>query len=102
MLHNALWMLKEGGILLYTVAALAQEECDDVIEAVVRKALGNFELEVLPAGEDILRMIPGIGAEQSHWGTYLLPDRTGFTPRYFARLRIRRRTHEGAQLKSET
>lgn len=95
-LNNALWLLKEGGVVLYCTTALSPDECDNVIEAVVRKASGNFVLELLPLEEHILRMVPGLVAEPTEWGTRILPDKSGFGPVYFSRLRVGRRTHQAA------
>jgi len=97
LLHNALWLLKEGGIVLYSVTALSKEETDDVIEAVVRKASGKFVLEILPLDQHILCMVPALAAEQTHWGTHLLPDTSGFGPRYFSRIRLVKRTHAAVE-----
>lgn len=97
MLYNALWMLQEGGILLFTTTALAPEECDGVVEQVLTKVRGSAELEILPLDEDICRMVPGLAAESTDWGTRIMPDRTPFGPVYFCRIRLLRRTHEDVQ-----
>lgn len=96
-LHNALWLLKEGGVVLYCTTALSPDECDGVIERAVRKAQGSFRLELLPLEEHILRMIPCLAAEPTEWGTRILPDKSGFGPLYFSRLRMVQRTHAAVE-----
>merc|ERR1712048_1531776 len=61
-LFNALWLLKEGGMLVFCTTALAPEECDGVVERLICKASGKFELEVLPLEEFICRMVPSTAA----------------------------------------
>lgn len=95
-LNNMLWLLKEGGVMLYCTTALSPDEGDAVIEAVVRKAQGNFILELLPLEEHIVRMVPELVAEPTEWGTRIMPDKSGFGPVYFSRLRMMSRTHEAA------
>merc|ERR1719284_2261436 len=89
-LSNALWLLKEGGVLLFCSSALAPEECDGVVERLLQKARGSFELEVLPLEEDLCAMIPSMAAEPTEWGTRIMPDRTPYGPVYFSRLRLLR------------
>lgn len=96
LLYNCLWLLKEGGVLLYCNSALAPEECDGVIERLLLKVRGTFEVEVLPLEERVCRMVPGLAAESNDWGTRILPDRSPYGPIYFSRLRLLRRTHEAA------
>merc|ERR1712228_619569 len=55
-LYNALWLLEEGGILLYCTTALSHDECDEVVERLLVKSRGSFQLEVLPLTEEICRM----------------------------------------------
>jgi len=95
-LYNAFWSLKEGGIVLYCTSALAPDECDGVIEAAVRKARGNFILEEMPLEEHLLRMVPGLAAEPTDWGTRIMPDKAGWGPIYFSRLRMTKRIHAAA------
>jgi len=97
-LYNMLWLLKEGGMVLYCSTALAQAECDGVIEAVMRKATGDFQLELLPLDEHILRAVPALASESTDWGTRLMPDKCGLGPLYFSRLRLVKRTHVAAEL----
>jgi len=93
-MYNALWLLLEGGILLYCTSALAPEECDGVVERLVRKATGTFQLELLPIEQHIWQMVPGVAAESSDWGARILPDQTPYGPVFFSRLRMVRRTHQ--------
>jgi len=92
-LHNALWLLKEGGLLVFFSKALSPEECDGVVERLLLKVRGTFELEVLPLEESICRIVPGLAAESMDWGTRIMPDKTSFGPLYMSRLRLLRRTH---------
>lgn len=94
LLHNALWQLKEGGILLYSTTSLSPEECDGVVEMLLIKTRLTFVVEIMPLEDDLYRMVPGLSAENTDWGTRLLPDRSPFGPLYFSRLRLIRRTHE--------
>eukprot|EP00929_Paragymnodinium_shiwhaense_P071471 TRINITY_DN36324_c0_g1_i1.p1 TRINITY_DN36324_c0_g1~~TRINITY_DN36324_c0_g1_i1.p1 ORF type:complete len:362 (+),score=77.07 TRINITY_DN36324_c0_g1_i1:103-1188(+) len=87
-LMNMVWLLKEGGLLLYCNNALSWEECDGVIERLIVSTRGKFELEVLPLEEDICRMVPQLAAESTDWGTRLLPDKTTLGPIYFSRIRL--------------
>lgn len=96
-LRNALWLLKEGGVLLYCSTALAHDECDGVIERLVLKTRDIFTLEVLPLEERIWEMVPGLTAESTDWGCQLLPDRSGFGPIYFSRLLLVKRLHEAVR-----
>jgi len=100
-LNNAIWLLKEGGVVLYCTSALSVDECDRVIEAAVCKASGNFVLELMPLEEHILCMVPCLAAEPTKWGTRLLPDKSGFGPVFFSRLRMSRRIHQAATLGRE-
>lgn len=93
-MFNALWLLREGGVLLFCTSALAPEECDGVVERLVRKATGTFQLELLPLEEHIWSMVPGVAAEPSDWGVRILPDQTPYGPVFFSRLRMVKRTHE--------
>jgi 16S rRNA (cytosine1407-C5)-methyltransferase len=97
LIYNALWLLKEGGILLYCTTALSPEECDGVIESILLKTRLTFVLEVVPLEEDFCRMVPGLAAEHTDWGTRILPDKTSFGPVYFSRLRLVKRIHESVQ-----
>jgi len=92
-LYNVLWLLREGGVLLFCTAALSHDECDGVVERLVRKAQGSFVLEVLPLEQGVCDMVPALAAENTPWGTRILPDRTPFGPLYFSRLRLVRRVH---------
>lgn len=97
LLHNSLWLLKEGGILLYCVTSLSPAECDGVVELLLLKTRQTFVLEVVPLEEDLCRMVPGLAAEQTDWGTRILPDKTPFGPVYFSRLRLIKRIHQSVQ-----
>jgi len=90
-LHNALWMLKEGGVILFSSCALSPEECDGVVERLLLKARGTFELEVLPLEQETCSMVPGLAAESTDWGARILPDTCPYGPLYFSRLRLLRR-----------
>eukprot|EP00812_Abedinium_dasypus_P011127 NODE_4704_length_648_cov_240.546374.p2 GENE.NODE_4704_length_648_cov_240.546374~~NODE_4704_length_648_cov_240.546374.p2 ORF type:complete len:105 (+),score=42.62 NODE_4704_length_648_cov_240.546374:260-574(+) len=95
MLLSALWMLEEGGVLLYTTTSLADEECDGVVARLLQRAKLNFELSVvLLEGEELRRMAPAWCVEATDWGMRVLPDRAGCGPMYFARVRMDRRVHE--------
>lgn len=94
LLINALWLLKEGGVLLYSVTSLSPGECDGVVESLLLKTRGSFSLEVLPLEEEFCRMVPGLAAEHTDWGTRILPDKTPFGPVYFSRIRLIKRIHE--------
>jgi len=96
LLHNALWLLREGGILLFTCTSLHVKECDEVIERLLMKAKHNFVLEVLSLEEDIRCMVPLLNAEHTDWGTRIMPDKTPYGPLYFSRIRMLKRTHEAA------
>lgn len=87
-LFNALWLLKEGGILVFFSTALAPEECDGVIERLLLKIRGTFEVEVLHVDESICSMVPGLAHEETDWGMRVMPDRTSFGPLYFSRIRL--------------
>jgi len=92
-LYNALWLLKEDGIVLFCSRSLSPEEGDAVVEAIVKKARGCFELEILPLEGRVLSMVPGLAVEATPWGSTILPDKTGYGPLFFARLRLLKRTH---------
>lgn len=94
-LHNALWLLCEGGVLLYFNRALAPEEGDGVIERLFKRVEGTFDLQVDPLDEVLSSMIPGLAAESTDWGTRIMPDKTSFGPMFFSRIRLIRRTHQG-------
>lgn len=94
LLNNALWLLKEGGILLYCTTSLSPLECDGVVESLQLKTRNSFALEVLPLEEEFCRMVPGLAAEHTDWGTRILPDKTPFGPVYFSRIRLIKRIHE--------
>lgn len=96
LLHNALWLLREGGILLYCSTSLHPQECDQVIERLLLKGKKSFELEVLSLEEDIRCMVPLLNTEHTDWGTCIMPDKTPYGPLYFSRIRMIRRTHEAA------
>eukprot|EP00927_Polykrikos_kofoidii_P065730 TRINITY_DN61446_c0_g1_i1.p1 TRINITY_DN61446_c0_g1~~TRINITY_DN61446_c0_g1_i1.p1 ORF type:complete len:357 (-),score=60.53 TRINITY_DN61446_c0_g1_i1:62-1132(-) len=96
-LNNALWLLKEGGILVYCTTALSRDECDGVVEKLLTKTRGCFELDVLPLAQEICRMVPFHAAENTDWGTRVLPDSTPFGPVYFSRIRLLRRLHHAVQ-----
>lgn len=98
LLGNALWWLKEGGVILYCTSALSCEECDGVIERLLVKARGDFEIEVLPFEDRICEMVPGYAAEPTDWGVRILPDRTPYGPMYYSRLRLIRRCHDAGDL----
>eukprot|EP00747_Dinoflagellata_sp_TGD_P166364 gnl/TRDRNA2_/TRDRNA2_189050_c0_seq1.p1 gnl/TRDRNA2_/TRDRNA2_189050_c0~~gnl/TRDRNA2_/TRDRNA2_189050_c0_seq1.p1 ORF type:complete len:367 (-),score=63.68 gnl/TRDRNA2_/TRDRNA2_189050_c0_seq1:45-1145(-) len=98
LLYSALWSLKEGGVLVYCTTSLSSEECDGVVEKLLLKVRGSFILEVLPVEEEICRMVPGLAAQPSDWGVYVLPDTTPFGPVYFSRLQLVKRTHEASHL----
>jgi len=87
LLKNAIWLLREGGVLLYTTTALSRAENDGVIEAFLKHAKKSFRLEVLPVDSEVLSWVPGFRAEQTDWGARLLPDACAFGPLYFARIR---------------
>lgn len=87
-LFNALWLLKEGGVLVFFSTALAYEECDGVVERLLTKIRGTFEVEVLPVEESICSMVPGLAHEATDWGVRIMPDRTSFGPLYFSRIRM--------------
>lgn len=97
LIHNALWLLKEGGVLLYCTTSLSPAECDGVVEKLLLKTRMSFVLEVLPLEEEFCRMVPGLAAEHTDWGTRILPDKTPFGPIYFSRIRLIKRTHESVQ-----
>jgi 16S rRNA (cytosine1407-C5)-methyltransferase len=97
LINNALWLLKEGGMLLYCTTSLSPEECDGVIEMLLLKSRSSFVLEVLPLEEEFWRMVPGLAAENTDWGTRILPDKTPFGPIYFSRIRLIKRTHDAVQ-----
>eukprot|EP00933_Yihiella_yeosuensis_P037214 TRINITY_DN31094_c0_g1_i1.p1 TRINITY_DN31094_c0_g1~~TRINITY_DN31094_c0_g1_i1.p1 ORF type:complete len:377 (-),score=67.15 TRINITY_DN31094_c0_g1_i1:17-1120(-) len=90
-LYNALWLLRDGGMLLFYSVALHPEECDGAIEKLLMKARGKFELEVLPLEESICRIIPGLHGESTGWGTRIMPDKTTFGPLFFSRIRLIKR-----------
>lgn len=96
LLHNALWLLREGGILLYCCASLHPKECDEVIERLLMKGKHNFVLEILSLEEDIRCMVPLLNSEHTDWGTSIMPDKTAYGPLYFSRIRMIKRTHEAA------
>lgn len=96
LLHSALWLLREGGILLYSCSSLHPKECDEVIERLLLKAKHNFVLEVLSLEEDIRCMVPLLNSEHTAWGTSIMPDKTPYGPLYFSRIRMIKRTHEAA------
>eukprot|EP00928_Gymnodinium_smaydae_P029458 TRINITY_DN22184_c0_g1_i1.p1 TRINITY_DN22184_c0_g1~~TRINITY_DN22184_c0_g1_i1.p1 ORF type:complete len:369 (+),score=65.27 TRINITY_DN22184_c0_g1_i1:58-1164(+) len=96
-LSNALWWLKDGGMLIYCCSALARDECDGVIERLIAKTRGMFEVEILPLEERICKCVPGLAAEATDWGTRILPDKSPFGPIYFSRLRLVRAVHVASQ-----
>eukprot|EP00931_Biecheleriopsis_adriatica_P088576 TRINITY_DN62868_c0_g1_i1.p1 TRINITY_DN62868_c0_g1~~TRINITY_DN62868_c0_g1_i1.p1 ORF type:complete len:371 (+),score=50.74 TRINITY_DN62868_c0_g1_i1:70-1182(+) len=95
-LHNALWLLAEGGLLVFVSKALSPEECDGVIERLMLKVRGTFDLEVLPLEERLCRMVPNLAAESTDWGARIMPDKTFFGPLYFSRIRLLKRSHQAA------
>jgi len=94
---NALWLLREGGVLLYCATSLSPEECDRLIETLMIQTRNHFVLEIIPLEEDIRRMVPGLASEDTDWGTHIFPDRTPFGPAYFSRLRLVKRIHESVE-----
>lgn len=87
LLMNAIWLLKEGGMLLYATCALSPHENDMVVEKFLKKAKKQFQLEVLPLDEEVRLWVPSMASESTDWGTSILPDKTGYGPLYFARIR---------------
>ncbi|CAJ1423113.1 unnamed protein product [Effrenium voratum] len=96
-LHNALWLLREGGIVLYFNRALSAEEGDRVIERLFKRVEGTFDLEVMPLEELVACLVPGLAAEPTDWGVHIMPDRTSFGPMFFSRIRLVRRMHHGCE-----
>jgi len=96
-LSNALWLLKENGVLLYCTTALSYDECDGVVQRLLTNARGTFELDVLPLMEDVCRMVPCLAAETTDWGTRILPDKAPIGPVFFSRIRLLRRTHHAVK-----
>ncbi|CAK0871592.1 unnamed protein product [Prorocentrum cordatum] len=82
LLRNALWLLKEGGVLLFCNRALAGGECDEVVEQLLVQERDRFELRVLPVEEEICRMVPNYGGESTGHGMRILPDVGFFGPIY--------------------
>lgn len=87
LLTNAIWLLKDGGVLLYATCALSPHENDQVVEKFLKKAKKQFELEVLPVEEEVQLWVPMMAAESTDWGVSIMPDKTGYGPLYFARIR---------------
>lgn len=94
-LHNSLWLLREGGIVLYFTRALSAEEGDGVIERLFQRVQGLFDLEVMPLEELVAGFVPGLSAEPTDWGARIMPDKTSCGPMFFTRLRLLRRRHQG-------
>lgn len=79
LLCSAMLTLKPGGELVYSTCSLSPLENDDVIEKLLLKK--QFEVEILPALETY-----GFG-EATKYGHLFLPDKCGFGPLYFCRLK---------------
>jgi len=71
----------------YATSSISPHENDEVIEAFLKKAKRQFRLEVLPVDEEVQLMTPMMGAEHTDWGVRILPDKTGYGPVYFSRIR---------------
>jgi len=97
LVHNALWLLREGGLLIYCTTALSHEENDGVVEKLLLKARCHFVLEVLPLEGELRGLLPSLLFENTDWGTRILPDRTPYGPVYLSRIRLIQRTHPGAE-----
>jgi hypothetical protein len=97
LMYNALWQLREGGLLVYSSTSLSPAECDGVVESLLMKSRRVFVLELLPLEEDLCRMVPAVAAEHTDWGTRILPDKTPFGPIYFSRIRLIKRIHESVR-----
>ncbi|CAK0871591.1 unnamed protein product [Prorocentrum cordatum] len=80
LLRNALWLLKEGGVLLFCNRALAGGECDEVVEQLLVQERDRFELRVLPVEEEICRMVPNYGGESTGHGVPAAKRRASGTP----------------------
>ncbi|CAL1169087.1 unnamed protein product [Cladocopium goreaui] len=94
-LHNSLWLLREGGVVLYFTRALSVEEGDGVIQRLFQRVEGLFDLQVMPLEELVAGFVPGLSAEPTDWGARIMPDKTSFGPMFFSRLRLLRRRHQG-------
>lgn len=90
-----LWLLREGGVVLYFTRALSVEEGDGVIQRLFQRVEGLFDLQVMPLEELVAGFVPGLSAEPTDWGARIMPDKTSFGPMFFSRLRLLRRRHQG-------
>lgn len=79
MLCSALLSLKSKGQIVYSTCSISPLENDEVIEKLLLKKGSEFELD-LP--NEVSEM-----AEKTKYGYLHLPDKCGFGPLYFSRLR---------------
>ncbi|CAK9086795.1 unnamed protein product [Durusdinium trenchii] len=100
-LHNALWLLREGGTVVFFTRALSPDEGDHVIQRLFRRVEGVFDLKVLAVDELVSRLVPGLCCESTDWGAWIMPDKTSFGPMFFSRLQLLRRMHVGCESPSK-
>ncbi len=79
LLASAALAVKEGGVIVYSTCALSTQENDDVVEKL---------LERRPQWVCEHEEAPSPFAEKTKWGWNHWPDRCGFGPMYFSRLRL--------------
>jgi len=82
LLRCAAVLVRKGGVILYCTCALSTLENDGVIAKFLKRFGAEFSSEPV---EDLVVPLPG--AEITEHGTMLQPDRCGYGPIYFARLR---------------
>ena len=79
LLCSGLLALKSGGELVYSTCSISPLENDGVIEKLLEKKGDQFELDLTEA--------PTPWAEKTKYGFLHLPDKCGFGPIYFTRLK---------------
>ena len=79
LLCSGLLSLKPGGSIVYSTCSISPYENDDVIQKLLDKKGSQFELD-LPES-------PTPFAEKTKYGFMHLPDKCGFGPIYFTRLK---------------
>lgn len=94
LLRFASTQVRRGGTILYCTCALSELENDGVVAKFLKKSANSFEVdreEESEAPDDSEgNLIPRArlpDAEQTAHGTLIMPDRSGYGPIYFARLR---------------
>lgn len=79
LLCSALLSLKSSGLILYSTCSISKLENDDVIEKLLLKKSEMVELDLPDFNHPFI--------EKTKFGYQILPDKSGFGPIFFSRLR---------------